>query len=197
MAAAKEFPSKTGLRSLSIYYLIGLLASTGLRIGEALALTCDQVDLKHGLLTIEGAKNGKSRLVPIHTSTQQALSRYARVRDEYFCASVSSYFFVSERGNRLWGPDVRNIFYKLSREVGLRGPDDHAGPSLHDARHYFVVQTLLRRYRSGEDIDTFLPILATYLGHCNLQDTFWYLQACPELMSAAVEKLDSRWEKNP
>ena len=135
MAAAKEFPSKTGLRSLSIYYLIGLLASTGLRIGEALALTCDQVDLKHGLLTIEGAKNGKSRLVPIHTSTQQALSRYARVRDEYFCASVSSYFFVSERGNRLWGPDVRNIFYKLSREVGLRGPDDHAGPSLHDARY--------------------------------------------------------------
>jgi integrase len=197
MAAAKEFPSKTGLKSLSIYYLIGLLASTGLRIGEALALTCDQVDLDRGLLTIKGTKNGKSRLVPLHSSTQKALSRYAGMRDEYFCVPASSYFFVSERGNRLWGPDVRKIFYELSREVGLRGPNDHAGPRLHDARHYFVVQTLLRRYRSGEDIDTFLPILSTYLGHCNLQDTFWYLQACPELMSAAVEKLDSRWEKSP
>ncbi len=94
----------------------------------------------------------------------------------------------------MWAPTVRVAFYALSRQVGLRAPTDHRGPRLHDFRHRFAVETLRRWYRRGQDVDIHLPALSTYLGHVNIQDTYWYLSACPELMNVAVQRLEQRWE---
>jgi integrase/recombinase XerD len=182
-----------GLRGLTYYCLFGLLCVTGLRISEALNLRSVDVDLAAGVLTVRGAKFGKSRLVPIHASTQRALSEYVRHRDRAFVRELS-YFFVSKRGNRLDGGEVRRTFYALSREIGLRGPTASHGPRLHDFRHRLAVRTLVQWYRSGQDIERRLPVLSTYLGHVHVSDTYWYLTACPELMGLAVKRLEKRWE---
>lgn len=89
---------------------------------------------------------------------------------------------------------MHRTFYALSRQVGLRGPDDSSGPRLHDLRHRFAVNTLLRWYTSGEDAARRLPVLSTYLGHVHVADTYWYLSAWPELMSQAMARLERRWE---
>lgn len=194
MAGAKALSSGNGLPGLSYACLFGLLTVTGLRIGEALALTRDDVDLGSGVLTIRGAKFGKSRLVPLHPSTRRMLRRYAQQRDAWIGAPRSPYFLVAKEGGRLWGPTVRVAFYALSRQIGLRGPRDRHGPRLHDFRHRFAVETLLRWYRDGYNVDTHLPTLSTYLGHCSVQNTYWYLSACPELMAAAARRVEKRWE---
>ncbi|MBP6106670.1 MAG: tyrosine-type recombinase/integrase [Steroidobacteraceae bacterium] len=194
MAAAKELSPGNRLPGLSYYCLFGLLAVTGLRIGEALALRRDDVDLDNGVLTIRGTKFGKSRLVPLHLSTQRMLRRYARQRDAWIGGPRSPYFLVAKEGGRLWGPTVRVAFYDLSRQIGLRGQSDRTGPRLHDFRHRFAVETLLRWYRGGQNIETHLPALSTYLGHCSVQNTYWYLSACPQLMGAAAQRLEKRWE---
>lgn len=194
MAAAKALSPGNRLPGLSYSCLFGLLSVSGLRVGEALALTRDDVDLAHGVLTVRAAKFGKSRLVPLHPSTQRVLKDYARRRDALIGEPRSPYFLVAEEGGRLWGPTVRVAFYTLSRQVGLRGPTDRSGPRLHDFRHRFAVETLRRWYRRGQDIDIHLPALTTYLGHVNIQDTYWYLSACPELMKVAAQRLEQRWE---
>jgi integrase len=109
----------------------------------------------------------------------------------------SAYFLVAEHGGRLWGPRVRVAFYQLSRQTGLRGASDRNGPRLHDFRHRFAVETLLRWHRAGESVELRLPALSTYLGHCNVQDTYWYLSASPELMGVAVQRLERCWESRP
>jgi len=197
MRAAKAISPGNTLPGLSYHCLFGLLTVTGLRVGEALALTHDNVDLEEGLLTIRGAKFGKSRLVPLHLSTQRMLRCYARQRDALLGEPRSPYFLVAQEGGRLWGPTVRVAFYELSRQIGLRGPSDRSGPRLHDFRHRFAVETLLRWYRAGQDIEVHLPALSTYLGHTNIHDTYWYLSACPELMSAAAQRLEKRWGACP
>lgn len=194
MAAAKALSPGNRLPGLSYHCLFGLLVTTGLRVGEALTLTRDDVDLALAVLTIRGAKFGKSRLVPLHRSTQRMLQSYAQRRDVLIGKPRSPYFLVAEEGGRLWGPTVRVAFYALSRQIGLRGPTDHHGPRLHDFRHRFAVETLRRWYQRGEDVETLLPALSTYLGHVNIQDTYWYLSACPELMNAAARRLERRWE---
>ncbi|MGH8523418.1 MAG: tyrosine-type recombinase/integrase [Gammaproteobacteria bacterium] len=194
MAAAKALSPQRVLPGLSYWCLFGLLWASGLRIGEALALTCDDVDLVHGVLTVRAAKNGKSRLVPLHSSTQRTLKDYARQRDALIGEPRSPYFLVAANGGRLWGPTVRVAFYALSRQIGLRGPNAHHGPRLHDFRHRFAVETLRRWYRSGQSVEVRLPALSTYLGHVNIQDTYWYLSACPALMSLAARRLEQRWE---
>jgi integrase/recombinase XerD len=181
------------LRGLTYYCLLGLLCVTGMRISEALNLRSVDVDLAAGLLTVRGAKFGKSRLVPIHASTQKVFSEYVRCRDRAFARELS-FFFVSKRGNRLDGAGVRRTFYTLSRQVGLRGLTASHGPRLHDFRHRFSVGTLIKWYRSGQDVERRLPVLSTYLGHVHVSDTYWYLTACPELMGLAVERLERRWE---
>ena len=194
MAAAKMLSPGNRLPGLSYHCLLGLLAVTGLRIGEALALTRDDVDLTLGILTVRGAKFGKARLVPLHPSAQHMLKGYARQRDALIGEPRSQYFLIAEEGGRLWGPTVRVAFYGISRQVGLRGPADRNGPRLHDLRYRFAVETLRRWYRNGEDVEAHLPALSTYLGHCNIENTYWYLSACPQLMSAAAQRLEKRWE---
>jgi integrase/recombinase XerD len=194
MQAARELPPSNGLRGWTYCCLFGLLAVTGLRISEALALQRHDVDLQQGLLTIRGAKFGKSRLVPLHPSTREALSQYAKRRDDYLEHQAAANFLVSERGRALKISAVHRIFYELSRRTGLRGTEDRTGPRLHDFRHRLAMETLLRWYRCGEDVEQRIPVLSTFLGHACVSATYWYLSACPELMGHAARRLEQRWE---
>jgi integrase len=170
---------------------------SGLRIGEALGLRRNDVDLKAGVLTIRGAKFDQSRLVPIHASTKQALLAFQSRRNRHFCGRpTSDYFFVSIRGNHLDASEARRTFYTLSRQIGLRGATDSHGPRLHDFRHRFAVETLIRWYRTNVDPERRIQVLSTYLGHIHVADTYWYLTACPALMGSVVKRLEDRWRSS-
>jgi len=183
------------LRPWVYYCLFGLLSVSGLRLGEACNIELQDVDLKAAWLTIRGAKFGKDRLVPLHRSTSAVLAKYiAKRRRHWQGRAVSSYLFVSSWGNRLDSGDIHRTFYALSRQIGLRGQSDRYGPRIHDLRHCFAAMTLLRWYRSGEDVERRLPFLSAYLGHVHVSDTFWYLSAWPELMQQAMARLERCWE---
>ena len=195
LGAALALPGSRELRRGTYYCLFGLLSVSGLRISEARDLALQDVDLRAGVLTIRGAKFGKSRLIPLHGSTRRVLADYlARRARQWAGRSVSSYVFVFFRGNRLDGGDIRRTFYRVSRQIGLRGPFDSRGPRLHDLRHRFAVTTLVRWYRAGEDAERRLPILSAYLGHVHVSDTYWYLSAWPELMREAMVRLERCWK---
>jgi len=198
LRAALNMPyhyERSKLRPWVYYCLFGLLNVSGLRLGEARNLELQDVDLKAGVLTIRGAKFGKTRLVPLHDSTCTVLADYLARRKRHWAGRpVSSCLFVSNWGNRLDAGDIRRTFYALSRQIGLRGPSDRHGPRLHDMRHRFATRTLVKWYRSGEDPERRLPLLSTYLGHVHVRDTFWYLSACPELMREASSRLERCWE---
>ena len=186
------------LRPWVFHCLFGLLSVSGLRLGEARNLELHDVDLKAAVLTIRGAKFGKTRLVPLHASTCQVLGTYIARRQRHWAQRpVSSYVFVSSWGHRLDSGDVHRTFYALSRQIGLRGPSDTHGPRLHDLRHRFATNTLVRWYRSDQDPERRLPILSAYLGHVHVADTQWYLSGSPELMREAMRRLQHRWEDRP
>jgi integrase/recombinase XerD len=198
VTAALKLPTNGGLRPWTYHCLLGLLSVSGLRVGEVQNLELQDVDLQAGVLTIRGAKFGKSRLVPLHASTCRVLADYIARRERMWARRpVSSHLFVSNWGNRLDGGEIRRTFYLLSRQVGLRGPSDSRGPRLHDMRHLFASKTLLRWYRAGENAEQRLPILSAYLGHVHWSDTFWYLSAMPELMHEAIARLELHWEHRP
>jgi integrase/recombinase XerD len=188
---AARLPSPLGLRAHTYGTLFGLLASTGLRLGEAITLDRDDVDLRAGILAIRRAKFGKSRFVPIHDSTCNALRRYARRRDQLVPRPASAAFLISERGTRLTQRSAENNFEVVSRAVGLRpltrGRSGRA-PRLHDMRHRLAVKALLRWYQDGRDVERELPKLSTYLGHVHVADTYWYIEAVPELLRLATER---------
>jgi integrase/recombinase XerD len=192
--AAKARPSIDPLRPWTYYCLFGVLAVTGLRLSEALNLQSKDIDWSERILTIRGAKFGKCRLVPLHPSTCKVLADYAKRRERRLGTRSGGAFLINKNGNRLDKGEVHRAFYTLSRQIGLRAADSSRGPRLHDFRHRFAVQTLLRWYRSGEDPKRRLPILSTYLGHAHVTDTYWYLTGTPELLGAAGKKLEKRWE---
>jgi integrase/recombinase XerD len=191
LTAALSLPSMRGLRGQTCFTLFGLLAVTGMRVAEATSLDRDDVDFKGGVIAIRHGKSGKSRFVPIHTTTRDTLERYARKRSALFPRPKTPAFFISEHGRRVspWCAD--HNFVEVSRRIGLRpktgGRFGH-GPRLHDLRHRFAVTTLIRWYRSGADVEREMPKLATYLGHARVEDTYWYLQAVPELLNLATER---------
>jgi integrase len=186
------------LRPWVFHCLFGLLSVSGLRLGEALNLELRDVDLESAVLTIRGAKFGKDRLVPLHASTCKVLDRYLVRRSRHWAdRHVSSHLFVSSRGNRLDGAEVHRTFYALSRQIGLRGASDSHGPRLHDMRHRFATNTLVRWYQSDEDPVRLLPVLSAYLGHVHVEDTQWYLNGSPELMREAMRRLERCWEGRP
>lgn len=198
LRAALKLPGNGGLRPWTYHCFFGLLSVSGMRLGEARNLELQDVDLKAAVLTIRGAKFGKSRLVPLHASSRDVLADYIRRRGRFWAPRpVSPYLFLSSRGNRLDVGEIHRTFYTLSRQTGLRGLSDSHGPRLHDMRHRFAVKTLLQWYRAGEDAERRLPILSTYLGHVHVSDTFWYLSAWPELMREAMLRLERRWEDRP
>lgn len=186
------------LRPWVFHCLYGLLSVSGLRLGEALNLELRDVDLQSAVLTIRGAKFGKDRLVPLHASTCKVLGRYlVRRRRHWADRPVSSHLFVSSWGNRLDAGEVHRTFYTLSRQIGLRGPSDSHGPRLHDMRHRFATNTLVRWYQSEQDPERLLPVLSAYLGHVHVEDTQWYLSGSPELMREAMRRLERCWEGRP
>jgi integrase len=190
LEAARQLHSPAGLRSHTYATLFGLYAVTGMRCKEPLQLDRDDVDLVNGVLTIRGTKFGKSRYIPLHASTQQAMKDYAKYRDRLCGIPDSPSFFVSEHGARLSHWSVRQTFVKLSHQIGLRNAGDSHGPRLHDLRHRMAVNTLLRWYRNGVDVDRHLPELSTYLGHAHITDTYWYLTATPELLQHALLRVE-------
>jgi len=192
---ARRLPSRTGLRARTYTILIGLLASTGLRSGEALALDIGDADLRVGILTIRDSKFGKSRLVPVSQTTRHALARYSRFRDTVAPQRETQAFFVGERGTRLTGSTARKTFARLCAEVGLRPSvrrRSGRGPRLHDIRHMFATTKLIEWYRAGLDVDREIPKLTTYLGHSEVGNTYWYIEAVPELLQLATERLSAR-----
>ena len=193
MKEAARLESSTGLRALTYTTLLGLLAATGLRPGEALALNQSDVDLQSGILAIRQSKFGKSRFVPLEDSTRSALARYAQRRQQLCPQPATDAFFLSERGQRLQGCAARRTFARLSCAIGLRAPTGNKqigrGPRLQDFRHCFATRRLIEWYRAGLDVGREMPKLATYLGHVDAGHTFWYLEAVPELLQLATERL--------
>jgi len=199
--AARHMPHRyqSGTLLPWVYYcLFGLLSVTGLRLSEARNLELEDVDLEAAVLTIRSAKFGKTRLVPLHSSTCKVLADYISRRQRHWAdRPVSSYLFVSSWGNRLDSGQIHRAFYALSRQIGLRGPCDSHGPRLHDFRHRFATNTLVNWYRCDQDPERRLPLLSAYLGHVHVADTQWYLEGAPELMREAMHRLEQRWEDLP
>lgn len=191
MAEAARLKSSNGMKALTLETLIGLLAATGLRPGEAASLERSDVDLEAQRLTIRESKFGKSRLVPIHSSTVAALKHYALERDRIFRHSGDSCFLVSERGTTLDLGTVRRGLNKISRTCGLRtNAKDHRcgrGPRLQDLRHTFATRRLVEWYQAGCNVAVQMPKLATYWGHSSVGCTYWYIEAVPELLQLATE----------
>ena len=190
MSAARELRPQS--RASMFETLIGLLACTGLRIGEAIRLDRDDFDPTRGLLTVRDTKFGKSREVQLDRSTVQALIDYGQIRDR-LCPcppAATRSFFLTTRGTRPAHPTICQPFHKLIDQAGVRHPTSGKRPRVHDLRHSFAVKTLLGWYRDGGDVATRMPLLSTYLGHVDPAATFWYLSAAPELLALAAERLE-------
>jgi integrase len=176
------------LRAASYRTVIGLMATTGLRLGEALALDRQDVDLKDGALHVR-ARQTRQREVPLHPTATTALREYARQRDRHRPHLQSPAFFLNPRGGRLAASEFNHRFAKLIRQVGLEGAGERARPRPHDLRHTMAVRTLLDWIQAGEDVDRRMPELSTFLGHLQPESTYWYLQAVPELMALISGRL--------
>ena len=198
---AKNLLPANGLRPRTYTTLFGLLACTGMRIGEALKLDRPDVDLDGGLLTVRLSKFGKSRFVPLHPSATEALRQYASFLDKHHVFRHSLAFFVGQSGNRLVYSTVRHVFSQLRDQ--LRWPPDANGrpPRIHDLRHMFACRRLLKWCEEGIDVHCAMPTLSTYLGHAKTSDTYWYLTATPELLATCAERFErftgSEWRNEP
>ncbi|GAB3176754.1 tyrosine-type recombinase/integrase [Myceligenerans halotolerans] len=181
-------------KALTWRTLIGLLATTGMRPGEACRLSIDDVDLDDGVIRVVEAKFGKSRLVFIHSTTVQALDRYLQVRRPWTTAasSVSSTVFLNTRHRALDPGTLSKTFKEVTDVAGISTTPGHRPPRLHDLRHTFAVTTLLDWYRDGDDVQARLPLLSTWLGHVDPASTYWYLRAIPELLGHAARRLEAR-----
>lgn len=184
MAASARISTEHPLRGRTLATVIGLLASTGLRSGEAVRLDRSDVDLTSGVLQIRKTKFRKDRLVPVHTTTVTALRDYARHRDLAFPTANTPAFFVSTRGTRLCNGGLQ---YGFKQACALAGLNAHESRTLrpHDLRHRFAVTRLADWHRQKVDVQSLLPLLATYLGHARYSDTAYYITATPELLSLA------------
>lgn len=195
--AALNRPSIVSLQPWTYYCIFGLLAVTGMRVSEVLNLRWEHIDWATEILTVHETKFGKTRLVPLHSSTISTLADYARRRRKYLAKygyGPVSYFFVSRWGRRVNAGSLDRMFWELSWQIGLRAQYGGHGPRMHDLRHRFAVETLLHWYRSGCDVDRRMYVLSTYLGHTEPSRTYWYLSCTPELMAAAGRLLEKRWE---
>jgi len=181
---------RTPLRAATYQTLIGLLAVTGMRVGEAISLDRADLDTGQGLLTIRNGKFGKSRQLPLHASALRALGSYAQLRDSARRHPASPAFFASVTGTRLIYNNVHFTFHQLTQAAGLRPRSAACRPRIHDLRHTFAVTTLARWYADGGDAAARLPLLTTWLGHAAPAGTYWYLTGTPELLALAAARLD-------
>ena len=194
VVAAAELPSINGLRGITFSTLFGLIAVTGLRVSEALSLDVVDVDLETGLITLRCGKLGKTRLLPLSDSTTSRLATYAKERDRLLGGPAEP-FFVSDHGERATASAARYHFAAVCQTLGLRPAEKFhrlgRGPRIHDLRHTFVVRTLVDWYRTGKDPSREMIKLTTYLGHANPADTYWYIEAVPELLDLASRRAEA------
>jgi integrase/recombinase XerD len=187
---AKQAKPQGALRPHTLSTLIGLLASTGLRVGEALRLRVTDVwlDGDPPCLHIRETKFYKSRLVPLHPSTADQLRHYADLRTALRYDALSDVFFVSEQGGELHRGALWRWFTTRCRTLGMRPTDEGRRPSLSALRHSFAVERMRRWYDDGVDVQARLPNLPVYMGHVRPQESYWYLSATPELLTTAAER---------
>jgi len=183
MRAAHQMPPKGFIAPLTLVTLLGLLTSTGLRISEALALQCS--DITDDGLLVRKSKNNQSRLIPLHETTQAALGRYLseRAHRPVYTPAV----FVSSDGQALRYPAVSATFHRLLARIGLRPKFPRSGPRIHDLRHTFAVRSLEQCLQDRQAVAQHMVALSTYLGHANVSNTYWYLEATPTIMSGIAK----------
>ncbi len=192
MRAAQASGPQGALRPYTLSTLMGLLASTGLRVGEAIRLTMADVYLESvpAFLAIRETKFHKSRLVPLHTSTGDQLRHYRDMRTHRRYDALSEVFFVSEHGQALSHKTLGQWFSTLCQRVGIEPVHGGRRPSLHALRHAFAIERIRRWYQDGVDVQALLPNLSVYLGHVRPQESYWYLTATPELFTAAAARFE-------
>jgi len=196
MDAAMQLPPACGLRPSTYETLIGLLASTGLRISEALCLTTKDVNLQESLITVRQTKFNKTRLVPLHPTTTQALRQYNHLRNEKVPAPSFDSFFMSQNGRCLRQDTVQHQFRTLCNLLDLRSRGEYPAPRIQDLRHTFITHCLLRWYREGIPIDKYILSLSTYVGHVEVSYTYWYLTGIPELMRLATRRFEQHFGRS-
>jgi len=187
----------TPLRRSMFSSLIGLLAVTGMRVGESLALNRDDLDPPAGRLLVRQGKFGKARELWLHPTTVEALMKYQRLRNRTAPPVDTSAFFVSTAGTRLLYSNVHWTFHRLVAMAGLPQRSGSCRPRIHDLRHTFVVRSMLDAYADGEDGQVRLTLLSTWLGHVHPASTYWYLSASPELMALAGRRLEAHLAGRP
>jgi integrase len=196
LAAARRLDPTPGLRGSTYEALFGLIACTGMRVSEAVSLRNGDVDLKRAMLTIRRSKFSKSRQVPILLSAVQALRQYRWMRDLAGASQdEAAAFFVSDGVRRHMAAIHRHhaeqVFAALRDELGWANRGTHHAPRIHDLRHTFVVRRILLWQQQGVDVDQAMLSLSTYVGHAMVTNTYWYLQAVPELMAVSAQRFES------
>lgn len=180
-----------GLRPATCRTVFGLLSATGLRIGEALALTNEDVDIANDVLRIGASKGHRPRIVPLHSSVSSALKEYIRFRDRLIGRSSSTrYFFLMDNGKPVNKRQLLYALHVLCRQLNWQPRGDYPNHRLHDFRHTFIVHTAMRAYESGVDTDRQILALSSYVGHVKVSDTYWYFTGVPELMSIAAKRFE-------
>jgi integrase len=194
LAAARTLGPRASLRPATYETLFGLMASTGLRVSEAIHLHDADVDLKLAMLTVRQTKFAKSRQLPLHPSTVEALARYRRQRARHVPTTADSPFFISSRGRRLGQPlgerQVHRVFNALRDSLSWVNRGAHEAPRLHELRHAFAVRRVMLWHAEGTNVDQMMLALSTYMGHAEIFYTYWYLTAVPELMALAGERFE-------
>ena len=194
IAAAQALPSVYGLRGLTCSTLFGLITVTGLRISEALALDRDDLDVENGVLRVRRGKLGKERLLPLDPTVVAQLVGYVAERDRLL-GSAPDALFVTCKGTRLTDCGARYNFAQACQQIGLRAHQHYCrhgrGPRIHDLRHTFAARTMINWYRTGKDPAREMIRLTTWLGHADPDNTFWYLEAVPELLNLAMARATS------
>ncbi len=190
LTAARALAPRGGLRPLTYETLFGLIAATGLRLSEAIHLRDMDVELKLGLLTVRQTKFAKSRQLPLHASTVEALQRYRRLRSHYVPAASGMPLFVSRKGTSPSLRQVSHVFATLRQQLGWVSRGGHDQPRIHDLRHSFAVRRMMLWEIHGTEVDQAMLALSTYMGHTKISSTYWYLTAVPELMNVAAGKFE-------
>jgi len=196
--AASLLPSRNGFRAITYPAFFGLVSVTGLRISEAISLNNRDIDLQNGIITLYNGKNGKDRILPVTECTKNHLKEYSRKRDR-FLGHAPEPFFISDEGIRLTDCAVRYNFAVVGKMIGLR-TEQHfhkhgIGPRIHDLRHTFAVKVLINWYKEGKNIDQEMLKLVTYLGHQSPSHTYWYIEAVPELLALASQRVENYLDK--
>ncbi len=190
LRAAREMTPQGTLRPATYEALFGLIAATGLRISEALHLRCADVDLVQGMLTVRQTKFSKSRLVPLHATSKEALQKYTACRRLYVPVRPEAFFFVSLSGAGLVDRTVHSAFERLRTELGWTARGAHPAPRIHDLRHTFICRRVQQWHQQGATIDNAMVALSTYVGHAKVSDTYWYLTGDPALMAIAGKNFE-------